>query len=317
MREIAVKNRMLFAALAAMTSACATTGDLPDLTVGELSVTPAAAAPGEQVTITSEIINLGRGDVVSSDGALLPTSMDIQIFSHFDDFNPLAFLTSWGPSADDPLGAGGAAFNTTTIATPTVLAAGGYYICADVDFADRIYESDEENNRSCVAFTILDGPVNKPDLIIESVRAVRAVEASYEVVIRVKNAGVSAADIFPVLAFRRAPREPILLTICPLTRAQRATGGQPPCPGVTTVEPLAPGAVAEWTAYVTFPYAGAMPTNPLPGDPKPEKPHYETVDFMADGCFAPLDPAPASPYCRINEIDELNNFAEKTVIVPR
>ncbi|MEZ5897500.1 MAG: CARDB domain-containing protein [Parvularculaceae bacterium] len=312
-----MKNRMLFAAMAAMASGCATTGDLPDLTVGELTVTPAASSPGGQVTITSDIVNLGHGEVVSGDGVVLPTSMDIQIFSHFDDYDPLAFLTSWGPSAEAPIGAGGAAFNTTTIATPTVLAAGGYYICGDVDSADRVYESNENNNRSCVAFTILDGPVAKPDLIIESVRAVRAVEASYEVVIRVKNAGVSAAEIFPVLAFRRAPREPILLTTCPLTSAQRAVGGQPPCPGVATVEPLAPGAVAEWTAYVTFPYAGAMPTNPLPSRTRPQKPHSETVDFMADGCFAPLDPAPPSPYCRIDEIDELNNFAEKTVIVPR
>jgi hypothetical protein len=261
--------------------------------------------------------NAGGGDVVSIDGVHIPTSMDIQLFAESADFNPLAYLTGWGPSAEDPLYPGDTRSNTSTAMTPSGFLPGDYYICGDVDPGDRIEESNEDNNRACTPFTVIDGPAMKPDLIIESVKSIGVVEASYKVIIKVRNAGGVAAASFPVMAFRRSPRHPVLLTSCPLTESQRTSGGAAPCGGIWAVNPLAPGAVAEWTGYVTFPYAGGFPTNPLPPKPKPEKPHYETVDFMADGCFAPVEPTPLPAWCRVDELDELNNFATKQVIVPR
>lgn len=49
----------------------------------------------------------------------------------------------------------------------------------------------------------------------------------------------------------------------------------------------------------------------------PSKPQdvRETVDFMADGCFGPTEKEPLPRWCRVDEIDEINNFAEKVIRV--
>jgi hypothetical protein len=155
---------------------------------------------------------------------------------------------------------------------------------------------------------LADGPAlarrtPKPDLHVTSLRVIGPVEASIEVDITVRNSGAAAAAPFATEAFMTTPtRYPLLFTLCPLTRAQQAAGGSAPCASPFTGDPLAPGATASYTAYVTW------PVNHTPGT-------RERVDFVADGCFAPLEPSlPA--FCRVDETNEHNNSRSATLPVP-
>lgn len=142
-----------------------------------------------------------------------------------------------------------------------------------------------------------------PDLRIESLRVVGPVEASVQVEITVRNMGRAPAGPFATDAFMTTPRRyPLLFTLCPLTRAQQAAGGSAPCASPFTGDPLAPGATAAYTAYVTWPVDHAAGAR-------------ERVEFMADGCFAPLEPTlPAT--CRVDEANERNNSRSATLTVP-
>ncbi len=144
---------------------------------------------------------------------------------------------------------------------------------------------------------------DKPDLRVESLRVVGPVDASVQVQITVRNSGRAPAGPFATDAFMTTPTRYLLLfTLCPLTRAQQAAGGSAPCASPFTGDPLAPGASVAYTAYITW------PVDHLPGT-------RERVEFMADGCFPPLEPTlPA--ICRVDESNERNNTRSATLTVP-
>ncbi len=144
---------------------------------------------------------------------------------------------------------------------------------------------------------------DQPDLVIQQVRVTGPEQASLGVSITVRNVGRAPADPFRTDVFMTTPRRwPLLFTLCPLTRAQQAAGGSAPCGSPFTVDPLPPGQSVSYDAYITWPVDHASGAR-------------ETVEFMADGCFAALEPSlPA--YCRVDERNEANNTRSQTATVP-
>jgi hypothetical protein len=293
-------------------SACATSG--PDLVVSDLAVSPAAVAPGAPVSVRSEVTNAGKKPVTDAYGAPIAAGVAIGLFTRQADQTPVKPLSAWSLPGDDPMGPGEKSWQDQNVLAPSGLKAGPYYVCAVADDEGLVAEADEGNNRRCAPLSILAGPVSRADLIIEQVKTMGYELASAKVSIRVKNVGEAAAGEFPVMAFLRWPRRPVLLTACPLTEAQRVAGSVPACGGLWTRQQLPPGGAVEWIGYLTFGFGGSnMPTTPV----GPQKPPVvkEMVDFMADGCFAPTDPEPLPRWCRVDEIDEINNFAAKEIVV--
>ncbi len=286
----------------------------PDLLVSDLQLSAGAVSPGAPVTVRSEITNAGDKPVADEFGAPISASVDIGLFARQDDPSAFRPLSAWSLPGDYPLGPGEEVCQEQTVLAPTGLKAGPYFICADADAEDLVDEKDEGNNRRCAQLSILAGPLTRPDLIIEQVKALGHELASAKVSVRVKNVGEAPAAEFPVMAFLRWPRRPVLLTACPLTEAQRVAGSPPACGGLWSRQVLPPGGAVEWIGYLTFGFGGSNVTVTPVGPSNPQVTR-ETVDFMADGCFAPTDQEPLPRWCRVDEIDEINNFAEKTIRV--
>ena len=286
--------------------ACATTAPLPDLTVGRLDAAPAEATAGSSFSLTTAIRNAGSG------AAPAPAAIDVH-FQATADETTIADLTAWRQPDGSLLQPGESVEDVAPVRAPA-LQPGTYSICATVDPEAAIAEADEDNNRTCIPFTILAGAPRRADLVIEKVTPIGPVEASLKVTVKIRNAGSEAAGPFRLMAFRRNPRQPLLLIECPLTEGQLAAGSPASCDDLTQRAPLAPGASAELTGYFAYVVAGGASfiRNPIgPGNPNP--PVNRSVDFMVDGCFPPEDGAPV--FCAIDEIDELNNFKGATLKV--
>ncbi|MDZ7627791.1 MAG: CARDB domain-containing protein [Parvularculaceae bacterium] len=310
---LAMWNFRFFAvvAIAAMASACASN---PDLVVSDLHLSAGAVAPGAPVTIRSEVTNLGNEAVADDFGAPISATVEIGLFTRDSDPSPIKSLSSWSLPGDYPMAPGDEREAEQTILAPTGLRAGAFYVCADADPENLVNENNEDNNRRCQPLSILASPLTRADLIVENVKTLGHELASAKVSIRVKNVGDAAAAEFPIMAFSRWPRRPVMLTTCPLTEAQRVSGSAPACGGLWTRNLLQPGSSIEWIGYLTFGFGGSnFPTTPV----GPQKPPIErvTIDFMADGCFAPSDQNPLPRWCRVDEIDEINNFAAKEIRV--
>jgi hypothetical protein len=262
--------------------------------------------------VRSEITNIGDEPVADEFGAPISASVAIGLFAREDDPALVVDLSAWSLSGDYPMQPGQAQGEEQTVLAPPGLKAGPYFICADADREDIVKEEDERNNRACAPLSILAGPLTRADLVIEHVKTLGHELASAKVSIRVKNVGEASAGLFPMMAFTRWPRRPAMLTACPLTEAQRVAGSPPSCGGLWTRQQLPPGGAVEWVGYLTFGFGGSnMPVTPIgPQRPPVER---EIVDFMADGCFAPTDQEALPRWCRVDEIDEINNFAEKAV----
>ncbi len=304
--------RRLLGGLAALSLAACASG--PDLVVTDLFLSSGAVAPGAPVTVRSEVTNAGDKPVADEYGAPISATVDIGLFVRDDDPAPFRPLSSWSLPGDYPMASGEERWEEQTVLAPSGLKAGPYYICAEADSQNLVEEKDEGNNRRCKPMSILAGPVSRADLIIEHVKSLGYELASAKVSIRVKNVGEAPAEEFPVMAFLRWPRRPVLLTACPLTEAQRVAGSPPACGGLWSRQALPPGGAVEWIGYLTFGFGGSnMPVTPV-GPPNPQITR-ETVDFMADGCFAPTDQQPLPRWCHVDEIDEINNFAERTIRV--
>ncbi len=142
-----------------------------------------------------------------------------------------------------------------------------------------------------------------PDLRTQSVSIGAVSGASLSATVTVRNAGTAPADPFRFDVYQTAPqRWPLSVTLCALTRDQQAAGGSAPCGSPFTVDPLPPRESVTWEVFITWPVDRASGSR-------------ETVEFMADGCFATLEPdLPA--YCRVNERNETNNIRTRIVTVP-
>lgn len=298
----------------AVSAALAACASKPDLAITDLSLSASAVAPGAPVTVRSEVTNIGKEAVADEFGAPIAASVAVGLYARQDDPAAFAAMSSWSLPGDYPMGAGEERWEEQTVLAPSSLKAGPYFVCAEADPEDLVEEDSERNNRDCAPLSILAGPLTRADLIVEQVKTLGQELASAKVSIRVKNVGEAEADLFPVMAFTRWPRRPVMLTACPLTEAQRVAGSPPACGGLWTRAKLPPGGAVEWIGYLTFGFGGSnMPVTPV-GPQKPEV-VKETVDFMADGCFAPADQQPLPRWCRVDEIDEINNFAAKEIRV--
>lgn len=303
---MAAISKILKGLAAAALAGCATTATKPDLVASRLEVSPAEATAGTTVTVTSEVTNIGGAATAS------PAIVDIQIFATGIDTAPLAELTAWQQAPTETLAPGASVGDQANARIPG-LRPGAYTACAIVDPENAINEALEDNNRLCAPLTIFAGAPRRADFVIENIASLGAVEASVKVKIKIKNAGADAAGPIRIMAFRRNPRLPLLLTECPLTEGQLAAGSPASCDDLTLRGPLKAGASTELTGYFAFVVANgaSFVRTPIGGNPRPAV--KRTIDFMVDGCFPPEDGSPV--YCAVDEIDELNNFSAKTLTV--
>lgn len=145
-------------------------------------------------------------------------------------------------------------------------------------------------------------PAGRPDLTITGVSVGDVSGISRAVRVTVRNGGTGPAVNFKVMAFQLAPRRwPLLFTTCALT--VHPPGGVSPCAAVWEAGTLAGGASRTYAGFVTFP-AGTAAKPP------------QRVEFMADGCFPPIEAGTALPACRVPESDETNNTSVAEVGVP-
>jgi hypothetical protein len=298
-------GRVFFALmLAAVSLAACTTGGKPDLVVSRMEVTPSAAPAGSDLEITSGVRNDG--------GAPAPVDLEIGLYESATAPTPLATLRGWALPETEPLEPGETIGDVGRVRAPAPLTPGGYFICGEADAGDRVTESDEDNNRLCASFAVLPGKPASADLVIDKVIPGEFAEASRIITVRIRNAGTAPAKgPFRVMAFKRAPRQPLLLTECALTEGQLAAGSPSSCGDLQFDGVLAPGVARDLTGYFAHVVSNGASFVRQPVTPGQKPPLVlRTIDFMVDGCFPPTDQSPVE--CRVNEIDEINNFTELT-----
>ncbi|NWG91636.1 MAG: hypothetical protein HXY21_03895 [Parvularculaceae bacterium] len=290
--------------LGAISLAACTTAGKPDLVVSRMAVTPSSAPAGSDLEIASGVRNDGN--------APAPADLDIGLYESAASPTPLAPLRAWALPESEPLAPGETVGDQGRVRAPAPLSPGGYFICGEADAGDRVKESDEDNNRLCASFTVVPGKPASADLVIDKVIPGEFAEASRIVTVRIRNAGTAPAKgPFRVMAFKRAPRQPLLLIECALTEGQLAAGSPSSCDDLAFDGVLAPGVARDLTGYfahVVSNGAGFVRQPVKPGQPLQLV--SRTIDFMVDGCFPPADGSPVE--CRVNEIDEINNFKELT-----
>ena len=275
-----------------------------DLKVSQLRVTPSQTTAGSDVTLESEITNVGGG------GADAPAALEIDIYANDNTSQPFVNLYGWRQEEDDRLTPGGSvADKKEKVEIPADLASGNYAVCGYADPDDEVSEAFEDNNKTCAPLVIVAGPAIRADLVIEKVTPLDFVEASRKVKIKIRNAGTQPASGFKIKAFRRSPRQPLLLTECPITEGQLNSGSPASCGDLTRREAIGPGESAELTGYFAYVVADGAEFLRQPVKSDYARPAVSrTIDFMVDGCFPPKDGNPV--YCQIKEIDEINNFRE-------
>ena len=121
----------------------------PDLVVNSVSFSPSNPNVGDAMTFTSVVQNQG--------GAATPSGVPIGVAYLIDSHE-----ATWG-SDPGPL-APGQTVTITTQGGPWTVSGGSHTLAAWVDDADRIVESNKNNNQLSVSFTV---PL--PDLVVDSV----------------------------------------------------------------------------------------------------------------------------------------------------
>ena len=132
----------------------------PDVIVESTSVVPPSPAPGESVTFTAVVRNVG--------GASTPSGVPVGV-AYFID----GTYTSYGITSS-PLAAG-ASVTLTTQGGPWTATSGSHTLRALADDINRFEESNELNNDLSVGFEVGVGPgPSLPDVVVDSVAAVPA-----------------------------------------------------------------------------------------------------------------------------------------------
>lgn len=324
MRRLRSFRLLFLAALAPLAAPSAARAALPDLVVTYFTISPSSVAPGGAIEMVSEIRNIGDAEVPARGPRAASTAVEIRLMrTETDPSGPL--LGGWGPIHAIAPGAPAERYtNHGTI--PAGTAPGRWFACVTVDAGRIVTESNESNNRTCRSLIVTgaSGPAlgvtiapphaiegikpgvglppkgGLPDLTIVSVSVGGVSGVSRQATVTVRNAGLAPASNFRVDALQLSPKRwPLLFTVCPQTNH---AGGSASCASVWETGTLAAGAVRTYTGWVTF-----------PADHKPKT--MEKVEFMADGCFAALEPAlPAG--CRVAESNESNNSTTAAVGVP-
>jgi len=116
---------------------------LPDVVIGSITVSPSSPSPGQDVTFSSVVRNIGSGAT--------PSGVQIGV-AYFVDGN----YTTWG-TVMGPLAPGGSVTVVTT-GGPWTAAEGNHTVTAVADDVNRFEESDESNNSGATSFTVAAAP---------------------------------------------------------------------------------------------------------------------------------------------------------------
>lgn len=130
----------------------------PDLVVASVKG-PAAAATAQSISITNVLSNVGIGDA---------GSFSYRLFLSADALITTGDTAIATGSAFGALAAGQSVTNVTLASIPAGVLAGVYYFGAIVDHGGQIVESNESNNATAAAATVL--VTYGPDLTVQAVR---------------------------------------------------------------------------------------------------------------------------------------------------
>ena len=132
---------------------------LPDLTGYGLTVSPSVVIPGELVTVSFTMQNIGDADVVGDFISRYKVSLDCELGS--DDIKIHTAEYSDLPSAGESI------FYSIVDTIPDTLSAGVYYIHLKIDAQTDIDESDEDNNFICSGAVVVEDSTSEelPDLL--------------------------------------------------------------------------------------------------------------------------------------------------------
>lgn len=189
---------------------------------------PSSAAPGEDIGNAVKLTARNAGNAAApgtvgtlnpSDGFMIDVvlSKDGNVPSGFatysDNFHEDVLLKGGRVSRTDDLAPGASKGYPVGATIPADTPPGKYRLCAQIDPANKVAESNEGNNVACDRITVkAGGPTGRqPDLVVPSVRF-RKVESRtdarggqywiFNVIVSVKNQGGAAAGPFKVLLER-------------------------------------------------------------------------------------------------------------------
>ncbi|MEM7198605.1 MAG: CARDB domain-containing protein, partial [Pseudomonadota bacterium] len=139
--ETSTNNNTASAAFRVVDTAQAGTADI---TLGNLTIIPSSASPGDAVRITYGIANAGTASA----------SVNTQTGFYLSSDQTITTSDTFLGRESTKLGGGGRAQESDIVRLPSNLAQGTYYIGVIGDYNNRIAESDETNNIVSQAITI-------------------------------------------------------------------------------------------------------------------------------------------------------------------
>jgi hypothetical protein len=116
-----------------------------DLTVSNLSVSPASGSAGTKVTVSFSISNVGKGPSGAS-------TTNIRINQSSSDVTPSN--TKLASISVPSISSGATSTFTNAVTIPRSLSAGTYYIWVIADVNSKAYQKDENNDKAYTSFTI-------------------------------------------------------------------------------------------------------------------------------------------------------------------
>lgn len=151
------------------TFTCPDVTGAPDLVVAVSAPTTLTAGAALGPGTSLDASNIGGGSAAGTVGSTAPPNgFMIDLVLSTDMIVPPGFATYAATWHEDVLLKGGRTSNTTDLAAgastvypdenaaiPADTPAGDYYLCAQIDPADEVTESDESNNVSCVGVTVV------------------------------------------------------------------------------------------------------------------------------------------------------------------
>jgi serine/threonine protein kinase len=166
---------------------------------------PASAAAGSSVAVPVRVRNTGGAEAAGTDSASSEGYM-IDIVLSKDTNVPSGWAVYQNTYREDVMLRGGRLSSTPDLVpgadklyersyeiqgdTP----AGDYYICAQVDPANKIDEGNEDNNITCAPIRIEPPASSNPDLVLQlAAPASAAAGAQVEVTVQIRNAGGARA----------------------------------------------------------------------------------------------------------------------------
>ncbi|MCB9771470.1 MAG: cellulase family glycosylhydrolase [Candidatus Omnitrophica bacterium] len=155
-------------------------GFLPDLTVTALSTTAVNISPGSQLTLSNSIKNTG---LVNSESFVVSFYLSTDaVFGGADDIALTGTRNITSLFANVELTAG------TIVTIPANTPTGNYYLCAQIDSANTVIETNEVNNTLCTTARVMVAP---PDFIVTALSGPTATTTGSNITVSntIKNQG--------------------------------------------------------------------------------------------------------------------------------